>query len=84
MSILDMYNRGLANEEVSVPVSVAGEPERKMPWLFWAVLAGVIGLAYLLLRSKPQQGPDTSDIEARILARGLDPYTYGLTDRRSR
>ncbi len=42
---------------------------------YWA------GRRFIRSGATPRRGPDTSDIEEILVARGRDPYLYGLTSR---
>lgn len=87
---MSFYKQGLAIGETPVrvvgetPVRVVGDEAKSggIRGMIASLIAiGVVGGGlWLLLRTKPkkqEEGPDTSDIEERIRARGLDPYQFG-------
>lgn len=64
----------------------ASTPEAESTGLGGVVLIGIgIGLGWLVHREITHEkrsawkGPDVSDIEAVIRARGINPYSYGLS-----
>jgi hypothetical protein len=88
---MSFYKAGLAVGETPVrivgetPVRIVGDEPKSggMRGMIGSLIAiGAIGGAlWWFLREKPkpvkQEGPDTSDIEERIRARGLDPHQFG-------
>lgn len=74
---MSLYLKGI---NTTVPVqtkigSSGGQDSTGKTLAFGAVL---IGIAYFVFKKKKpaSAGPDTSDIDAKIRARGLDPAKY--------
>jgi len=78
---MSAYQRGLG----LVPVTRTGElkpGDNSGTTIALVIAGGVVLFAWSASRARrarsPVRGPDTSDIAARIRARGIDPRHYGL------